>query len=374
MRIAVNTRFLLKGKLEGIGRYTYEILKRIVHDHPQDQFFFFFDRPYDPSFVFAENIIPVVLFPPARLPILWKWWFDISVTRALKKYKADVFFSPDMFLSLKTSIPTLLVVHDLAFLHYPEYIPEKFNRFYTKYTKKYLDKAAHIMTVSEYTKKDIIKSYGISEDKITLAYNDASETFRPISTIDQEAIKKKYTHGKDYFFYLGAIHPRKNVEGLILAYNIFREQTENQQKLIIAGRKSWMTEAFDKILQESPYSKDIIVLGHIEGESHLLMGACSAFIYVSKFEGFGIPILEAIRANRPVICSNTSSMPEVGGDSAILVDPFNTIEIADAMKSAVTDQKRLDKLAEARKIQSEKFSWQKTAEAIYSQLENIGNN
>jgi glycosyltransferase involved in cell wall biosynthesis len=135
-----------------------------------------------------------------------------------------------------------------------------------------------------------------------------------------------------------------------------------------------MTENFEKILEESPFKSDIILLGHVDGESHLLMGACKAFIYISKFEGFGIPILEAIRTDRPVICSNTSSMPEVAGEAAILVDPFNTDEIARAMENIVTDDALLEKLAKARPIQSKKFSWQKTSESIYTQLSRIGSN
>lgn len=371
MRIAVNARFLLKGKLEGIGRYSLEVLKRMVMDHPEDHFIFLFDRPFDRSFIFADNITPVTLFPPARHPILWKWWFDYSVTFALRKYQADVFFSPDMFLSLRTNTPTLLVVHDLAFLHYPEYIPVKFRRYYAKYTSKFLEKAIHLMTVSAYTKSDIIASYGISPEKITLGYNDASEIYQKISLEDQRAIKEKYSDGKDYFFYLGAIHPRKNTERLILAYNKFRDKTGKDIKLIIAGRRSWMTESFDNCLAKSNYSSDIRVLGHIEGESHLLMGACAAFIYISIFEGFGIPILEAIRADRPVICSSTSSMPEVAGKAAILVDPFNIVEIAESMERILIDQSLLKALAEARKVQSGKFDWQRTSEIIYEKLRYI---
>ena len=202
MRIAVNTRFLLAGKLEGIGHYTLETLKHLVADHPEDEFIFFFDRKFDPSFVFAKNITPVVLFPPARLPILWRWWFDYSVTSALKKYKADVFFSPDMFLSLRTKVPTLLVVHDLAFNHFPEYIPQKFRKYYAKFTSKYLNKAAHIMTVSSFSKADVMSTYEIPEHKISLAYNDVSALYKSPRAIHEENIKKKYTSHCDYFYYI----------------------------------------------------------------------------------------------------------------------------------------------------------------------------
>src|SRR6056300_399785 len=113
MRIAINTRFLLKGKMEGFGWFTYETVKRMVMDHPEHTFIFFFDRPYDSHYVFAKNVIPIVLRPPARHPILFKIWFNYSITRALKKHKADVFFSPDGYLSLRTTVPQIGVIHDL---------------------------------------------------------------------------------------------------------------------------------------------------------------------------------------------------------------------------------------------------------------------
>ena len=113
MRIAVNTRLLIKDKLEGIGWFTYEVLIRIVRNNPQHEFLFFFDRPYASDFVFASNVTPIVLYPQARHPILFNIWFDYSVSRALKKHKADVFFSPDGMLSLTTKVPQVNVVHDL---------------------------------------------------------------------------------------------------------------------------------------------------------------------------------------------------------------------------------------------------------------------
>ena len=120
MRIAINTRFLLKDKLEGIGWFTFEVVKQLVTNHPEHEFIFLFDRPYDKSFVFAKNVTPVVINPPARHPLLWYWWFEWSVPYALKKHKIDLFFSPDGYLSLKTNVPTVIVMHDLAFEHHPE--------------------------------------------------------------------------------------------------------------------------------------------------------------------------------------------------------------------------------------------------------------
>ena len=148
MRIAVNTRLLLKGKMEGMGWFAFEVLKRMVEQHPEDQFLFLFDRPYDKQFVFGENVETRVLFPPARHPILWYIWFEISVKRALSKWKPDVFFSPDGYASLSTTVPQAMVTHDLAFIDYPQYIPKTVAAYYRFFCPKYVEKAQRVMFLS----------------------------------------------------------------------------------------------------------------------------------------------------------------------------------------------------------------------------------
>ena len=182
MRIAVNTRFLLPKKMEGFGWYTFETISRIVKKHPEHEFYFFFDRPFDKKFIFASNVTPVVLNPPARHPILFKIWFDRSVTKALKKYQCDAFISPDGYLSLKTNVPQLGVIHDLNFEHHPKDIPASALKYLKNYFPKFAQKADRLCTVSEYSKQDIVKSYGIDPKKIDVTHNGVSDIFRPLLT------------------------------------------------------------------------------------------------------------------------------------------------------------------------------------------------
>ena len=179
MKIAVNTRFLLKDKLEGIGRVSYEVIKRIVEAHPDDEFIFFFDRPYHQDFIFGKNVTPVVLFPPARHPFLWYWWFEYSVASTLRKYQPDVFLSPDNYLSLRSNTKTVMISHDMAHLHYPNEIPFLVRQYYNYFVPKFLQRADHLISVSEFTKQDIIRSYKLSESKVTVAHNACSKIFRP---------------------------------------------------------------------------------------------------------------------------------------------------------------------------------------------------
>ena len=181
MRIAVNTRFLLKDKLEGIGWVTYELLKRMVEQHPEDDFIFFFDRKYDESFVFGKNVKPVILYPSARHPFLWLSWFETAIPLALKKYKADVFFSPDGYCSLLTKTKTVMITHDIAHVHFPEHIPFLVKKYYNTFVPKFLKRADRIISVSHFTKKDIIKQYGIAANKISVIENGCRIGFHPLS-------------------------------------------------------------------------------------------------------------------------------------------------------------------------------------------------
>lgn len=369
MKIAVNTRFLLKNKLEGMGWFTYEVVRHLVKEHPKHEFIFFFDRPFDAQFIFADNVTPVVLFPPARHPFLWVWWFEWSVARALKKYQPDVFLSPDNFLTLNTDVPTVLVTHDIAHHHFPEQIGFWAQKYYQFFISKFNKKATRIVAVSQFTKKDLVDTYNIVPEKIAVACNGCRERFRPLSVEEKSKIKAKYAKGEDYFFYVGAIHPRKNVVRLIAAFATFKETTNSSMKLLLAGRMAWQTGEVSEILAKVPCKEDIVFLGYLDSEDlPKLTGAALASTYVSLFEGFGIPILEAMFCDVPVLTSTISSMPEVAGDAAILVNPNSVEEIAGGMKLLCENTNLRQKLIIKGRIQREKFTWERAAQVVYENL------
>lgn len=369
MKIAVNTRFLLKNRLEGMGRFTFETLQRIVKQHPEHEFYFFFDRPYDEAFIFAENVHPVVLFPPTRHVFLIWWWFEFSVHRALKKIKPDVFVSTDNILSLRTKVPTVLVTHDLAFEHFPEDISPLVRRYYRYFAPKFNRKAKRIVAVSEYTKADLVKTYGIKASKISVACNGCAKAFLPLSDTEQEEVRNKFSEGKEYFFYVGAVHPRKNVHRLIEAFSLHKKQAPSDTKLLIGGRFAWQTGAVSDAVKASAYKEDIDFLGFVSDvDLPRLMGAASTFVYPSKFEGFGIPVLEAMHSEVPIITSKVSSLPEVAGDAAILTDPADAEEIAEAMSLLSKDKEKAKDLVTKGKKQREKFSWQRAATVLWENI------
>jgi len=369
MRIAVNTRLLLKGKLEGIGWFTYQTLERIVRRHPEHEFIFFFDRPYDPAFVFAENVTPVVVPPPARHPVLFYIWFDICLPLMLRKYRADVFLSTDGQMSLNTSVPTCLVVHDLAFEHYPEHLKFSQRTYWRYFSPRFARKARRIVTVSEFSRQDIAARYHIPPEKIAVAHNGAHDAYRPLGWEEREAVKRQYADGCEYFVFAGALHPRKNVVNLLKAFIAFKKHHRTNMKLVIVGRMAWKFKELEEMREEMPFREDVKWVGYMNvDELSRVTGAAYAMVYVSLFEGFGIPILEALQCHVPAIVSNTSSMPEVAGDAALPADPADPDDIAAKMAQLYKDEALRARLVAAAPAQAAKFSWDKAADVLWDSL------
>ena len=195
LRIGVNTRLLLKGKLEGIGYFQQQILFRMVKSHPQDEFVFFFDRKYDTDFVFAKNVIPVVIPLPARHPLLWVLYFDYLLPLYIKKYKIDIFFSPENYIPGNCKIPTVCTIHDLNFYHNGKYIGDNWHqRYFMKYFPLNARKSDKIITVSNFSKDDISSSFGIDKSDIEVVYNASNPVYSP----KPEAINISFTLWERY--------------------------------------------------------------------------------------------------------------------------------------------------------------------------------
>ena len=369
MKIVVNARFLIKDKLEGIGWFSHEVLRRMVEDHPEDEFVFLFDRPFDPSFIFAPNVRGVRLFPPARHPFLWYIWFEYAVSRVLKKEQPDVFFSPDGYLSLKSSCPQVLVCHDIAFMHYPEYVPALVNKYYRYFTPKYLEKAKRVITVSEYVKSDLQDTYGTQASKILVSNNAARDEFIPLSDEAKSQVQLQYTQGKPYLIYVGAIHPRKNVGLILKGYEHMRSTYGHDLKLVLLGRMAWQTGDFEDALKQSPYASDIVLPGYCSSDELIrLTAAAEAMVYVSKSEGFGIPLLEAMKCDVPLIVSDKTSLPEVAADAALVVGVDDYIDLGEKMHQITSSEDLRKELIQKGRQRVEYYTWDRAAGVCYEAI------
>ena len=366
MKIAVNTRLLLKDKLEGIGWFTYESLKRIVLNHPEHTFYFIFDRKHDPQFVFADNVVPVEIFPPARHPYLWYIYFEFSIPRILRKIKPDLFLSTDGWLSLRADVPQVDVIHDLNFEHSQDFLKSKYQNFYTRFFPRYARKAVRIATVSEFSKQDIHRFYHIPEEKIDVVYNGSNAVYKPLSEEEQASVRQQYADGCRYFLFVSAIHKRKNLANILRAFERYKKEAGDDTRFLVVGARAGKQDDVDEVLRSMTFAQDVRFLGRLSAkELSQVMASAHALVYATLFEGFGIPIVEAFNAETAVITSNVTSMPEVAGDAALLVDPYSVEEIAAAMTKLATNETLRQELIQKGRQQRTRFNWDLTAQRLW---------
>lgn len=360
----------MPGKLEGIGWFTYETLKRITQAHPEHEFLFLFDRDHSEEFIFGDNVTPIKVPLQARHPILYYIWFEWLVPPILRRHKVDLFLSPDGYLSINSEKPQLAVIHDINFEYYPRHLPWFARKYYRFFFPKFAEKARRIATVSQFSKEDIIRHYEIEPEKIDVVYNGVSDVYAPVSAEVKIATRAEFTEGSEYFIFIGSIQPRKNLAQLFKAFDAFKKANKTDIKLLIVGEKRWWTRAIQKAFEEMDYQDQVIFSGRLE-QNHLSRALASslALVYVSFFEGFGIPIVEAMNCDVPVITSNVTSMPEVAGKAGIYVSPFDFQSIQEGMEKVAFNKELVAQLIEAGKIQRQKFSWDQTADKLWASIE-----
>ena len=365
MKIACNTRMLQKNKLDGTGWFSYENLKRITVAHPEHEFIFISDHPLDKEFIFSENMHPVVIPPPAKHPLLWYIWTEWSLSLVLKKYKPDLFLSTDGFLSLSSRVPSLPVIHDINFHHRPQDLPYFHSKYYRTFFPEFAKKADQIATVSQFSKKDISQNYGIEEDKIHVVYNGANGFYRLLKDDEKHETRQLFSHGSPYFIFIGSLHPRKNVANLLRAFELFRSKNDNF-KLLIVGDKMFKTGEITHTWKRMSYREDVIFTGRYEPSTlYKILGSAEALAYFPSYEGFGIPLVEAMYSEVPIIASNVTSIPEIAGDAAIYTGPDHITEMASLMERVVYEKELKTRLIEAGRKRRQLYSWDKSAEKLW---------
>ena len=366
MNIAINTRLLLRDRIEGIGRFAFESLKELVKLRSEDTFYFYFDRPYDSEFIFSDNIVPVVVHPQARHPILWEIWFNHMLPYYFKKHKIDLFFSPELYLSERVSIPQIAVFHDINYMHKSEMVPGWEGRYLRDKTPKFATKASKLLTVSEFSANDIAETLNIQKEKLAVCYNGISEAFKEVSSPSPL--------NNPYYLVFGAIHPRKNISNILKAFDAFKQEDKLNHQLIFIGKKMNWTQDMESTLQSIQFKNDVQFLGRQSDETVCLyLNHAQALLYVSLYEGFGLPIIEAQQCGCPVITSNSSCLPEILGESGILVDPLNLEEITSSIKSLQKDANntvRINYIAKGFE-NVKRFKWTEVANKINQTIDSI---
>ncbi|MCT4664287.1 MAG: glycosyltransferase family 4 protein [Flavobacteriales bacterium] len=361
MNIGVNVRLLLKNRIEGIGRFTFESLQELVKIRQEDHFFFFFDRAYDPEFIFAENITPVVFGPPAVHPVLWDIWFQFQLPRVLKKYEIDLFFSPESYVCHFTTTKQISVQHDVNFLRNRSLL-KGWNGYYLRRNfPKFAHRSDLVLTVSEFSAKEIQEVYGLEKDKIQVCYNGVSKNFKQLAQISKREIQRKYTDSQPFFLFVGAISKRKNISKTVLAFDEFKTETGSSMKFLIVGKPMFSDRELETLFNSVSHKKDLLFLGRQTDEVLIeLLNGAEALVNLSTYEGFGLPLVEAMACGCPVLAANNSCMPEIVKDAGLLVDPENKEAIKKAY-SDILDSKRQEDLVEKGLARAQFFTWEKVA-------------
>jgi glycosyltransferase involved in cell wall biosynthesis len=241
--------------------------------------------------------------------------------------------------------------------------------YWRHFSPLFAKKATRIATVSTFSKNDISTRYGIDPSKIDIVYNGAHDEYKPLDHNTREQVKKQYADGCEYFVFAGALHPRKNIVNLLKAFVVFKKRQHTNIKLVIVGRLAWKYEEVEQMKAEMEFKDDVKWVGYMNvDELSKVMGGAYALVYASLFEGFGIPILEALQCGVPAIVSNTSSMPEVAGDAALLVDPTDVNDIADKMHLIYKDEHLRKKLIANAHEQVKKFDWGVSADNLWNSM------
>lgn len=367
MRIFIDTRALNSKSPSGIPEYVRLLIKHLLGADKGNEFLFFTNsfRKFSGPAMFKTGKIQLINYHvPNRALDLSAKFFDVPEIDKL--VTADVFYSPSLnILSFNDSSKHVLTVHDLSFVHHPEFFGwrEKAWHWRQNYENQ-IKKAGLIVAVSEFTKCDVIETFKVPADRVVRIHSGVNPFYRPIPV-------RKF---KDPFMlYLGRVEPRKNLAGLIRAFNLLKRKNQFQNlKLYVAGGCGWL---YDKILKEaadSPCFSDIRFLGPVSRNQALrLYNTASVFVYPSFFEGFGFPPLEAQACGLPVVASNKTSLPEILGDSAVLVDPSDVEALAGVMEKVITDESLQKELKNKGFENVKRFNWTRTAQELLQCLKSF---
>jgi len=388
MNIGVDIRCLMSPVRTGVGEYTYQLLNAVFAFDKTNQYFLFYNSSKDVSQSIPkweqENVHYVGLKWPNKLLNLLLFLKFVKLENLvveklfenckLKIENLNVWFSPNLnFTSLRKHTKHILTIHDLSFEFMPECLTWK-QRLWHWFLrpKKQCERADIILTPSENTKRDVIDSYlpavqaqALQAGKVVSSKVVSSKVVKVGHGCGMQNAECRMQNGDKYILYVGTLEPRKNVDALIEAYKKLCTLAHlHTCKLIIAGDRGWKSEPVIRLIENTP---GVQYIGYVdEAKKVELYRNASLFVFPSLYEGFGLPVLEAMSAGVPVITSNRSSLPEVCGDAVYYVNPNNVLELAEAMKLVLTDEKLRQNMIQKGLEQAKKFSWEDSAKVLLS--------
>lgn len=363
MLIGIDASRAVAAQATGTELYSQQLIRALAASAPGHRFRLYFNQTPPAGFLQAGNIEHRVI-PFRRL------WTHVRLAWETAQHPPDALFVPAHVLPILHPRRSLVTVHDLGYLDFPEAHPAG-QRFYLDASTRWNARAAsRLLADSQATKADLIRRYRTPPDKIVVAYPGLDPSLRRIEDAQHvQAVKARYAIEGQYLLYLGTLQPRKNLARLIEAFG--RSRTLGC-KLVIAGKKGWLYADLFRLAEKAGVADRVIFPGYVhDADKATLLSGAMALVFPSLYEGFGFPVIEAMACGTPVICSNTSSMPEAAGDAALLVDPLDTDAIAAAIDRVTADAGLRGQLVGRGYVQASRFTWQTCARAVLSALEDI---
>jgi len=351
----------------GVGQYAFNLLKNLYLIDKKNQYIIYLKNPPLSDFPKATKNWRYKVFGPQKL------WTKIALPLNLytQPEKLDLFYSPSHYSPSLAPCPTIPTIHDLGYLQFQSQFTKKDLYQLINWTKQSIKKAAHIITVSNFSKTELEKIYNINPKKITIAYNGVDEALK-INPKDQQKILSSYNLiSKSYYLYLGTLKPNKNIPFLIKSYAQYLKLTNSKNKLVIAGKKGWLFDEIFSTVKQEGVESNIVFTDFIDDiQKTTLYQNALALIMPSTYEGFGIPVIEAMKLNTPVISSNITPLKEVIENNGFYFDPINQKELVDQLiKFENTNQSEIKKIINSAKTRADFFSWTNTAKSVLSVFE-----
>jgi len=356
LRIGIDMRML---RWPGIGRYTRSLVDELMRiDEDNEYILFLNEDDFDSYTITNENFTKKSLRAKV-FSIEEQYQLVFSAWRE----RLDLFHSPHFAVPLLWRRNLVTTIHDLIPLIYPEDLPSRMSRIYCYIMMKAAArKSRRVIANSYYTRRDIVRYLKIPEAKVKVIYEGVNENYHPVENERRlRKVKERYKTSEKFIFYIGQWKPHKNVLGLMKAFHKLKIKTGIPHKLVIGGRKDPRYPEIPALARDLELEEDIIFPGYIpEEDLPALYSAAELFVFPSLYEGFGLPVLEAMACGSPVVSSNTSSLPEIAGDAAIFVNPCSVEEIAQAMQEVLKNGRLREKLVQKGLERARLFTWEKT--------------
>ncbi len=373
MRIGIDIRCLVDGKRTGVEEYTLGLLENVFQVDDKNEYVLFINSWKPPKFnaeIFSQypNVKVRQFHVPNKILNFCFWYLGWpKVDRMLGG--VDLFFMPNInFIALSKDVKMVLTIHDLSFERFPEMFSLKRRLWHTIINpRKLCQRADRIIAVSDSTREDIIQLYKINPEKVQRIYNSVSEQCEMIDRNNGKLleIKEKYRLPYSFILFLGTVEPRKNVVAIARAFDALKSLAHPEMekiKLVIAGGRGWSTEPIFDELRACKHTKDILYIGKVDDvDKPALYNLASVFVFPSYFEGFGMPVLEAMKCGVPVVTSHTSSLGEIVAEAGILVHPQKPQELSDALKEVLLSRELSDRLKLSGLRRACMFSWRTAA-------------